>query len=90
MRKGSAEAEDYKKLIGHAAKAEFRRKWCEAKLQEAQKLQIQEKRHTITESTNGSYLSFRKIWEAEGLDEEGFKALQLHQTNTGTMTCRVH
>jgi hypothetical protein len=77
-------------LQGHAAKAEFRRKWCEAKLEEAKKAQIQEKRHTITESTNGSYLSFRKIWEAEGLDEDGFKALQLHQTHIGTMRCHVH
>lgn len=68
--------EEYKKLHGHAEKEEFRRKFLEAKLAAAKdKLQVKQQKHTIVDSSKGSYMSFYRIWEQEGKDEAGFKAI---------------
>ena len=34
---------------------------------------VETETHSHVDSKNGEYLTFRKIWEKEGLDEEGYK-----------------
>lgn len=57
-------------------KRKYRLKWAKKKLKELQKEEYLEKEHlSETDLREGTYLPFRKLWEAEGLDEEGYQAL---------------
>ena len=57
-------------------KRKYRLKWAKKKLKEIQKEEYLEKEHlSETDLREGTYLPFRKLWEAEGLDEEGYQAL---------------
>ena len=62
-------------MQGWAEKRAFRLRWAAAKMEEAISKKV---RRTIVKEAwkkRGRYMSFRKIWEEEGLDEAGFKAL---------------
>ena len=74
VKKGSPEAEQYKGLQGHVAKKEFRQKWAEQKLQEAQQKQQKVTKLVHSELSTGAYMSFKRIWDAEGSGMEGLKA----------------
>ena len=74
--------EEFKGLCGHEAKAKFRQDWASEKLKRAQKkLEVmKEQSLASTEEVHGIYLPFKKIWEQEGSDMEGYGALsvQMH------------
>jgi hypothetical protein len=78
---------EYRGLSGHAEKAEFRAKWAKVKLEEAE-LQLQKLQTTKCESHTqetvavGTYLPFKKIWDMEGSDQEGYAALRGIQRGT--------
>jgi len=65
---------EYQKLTGHQAKADFRLKWASLELQAAEKTAAKSKTHSQEEACIGTYRSFRRIWESEGQDSEGFQA----------------
>ena len=65
---------EYKKLTGHQAKEEFRLKWAELEVQAAERASVKTKTHSQEETCIGTYRPFRRIWEAEGQDSEGFQA----------------
>lgn len=69
--------DEYKKLHGHAAKNAFRKKFLETKLAAAkEKLHVKREKHTVVDSSVGTYMSFYRIWEHEGKDPAGFKAIR--------------
>ena len=65
---------EYKKLTGHQAKEEFRLKWAELEVRAAERASVKTKTHSQEETCIGTYRPFRRIWEAEGQDSEGFQA----------------
>lgn len=65
---------EYKKLTGHQAKEEFRLKWAELEVRAAERAAVKTKTHSQEETCIGTYRPFRRIWEAEGQDSEGFQA----------------
>ena len=65
---------EYKKLTGHQAKEEFRLKWAELEVRAAERKSVKTKTHSQEETCIGTYRPFRRIWEAEGQDSEGFQA----------------
>ena len=75
-KKGTPGAQAYSGCKRQAAKAKFRVEWAKTEL----KLIKDEHTHTeaeeIINSNSGMFLPFRKIWEAEGLDSEGYEAIQ--------------
>ena len=69
-------SDEYKKLHGHAEKNEFRRRFLEQKLAAAkEKLQVKTNKHTVVDSSVGTYMSFYRVWEMEGKDKAGFQAI---------------
>ena len=79
----------YKGAVGHAAKAAFREEWCKKKLAEAQRrLEMQkEQRHELSDQIVGKFMPFRKVWEAEGLDEDGYVAIRGQEKDTPAKAC---
>jgi hypothetical protein len=78
--KGDKElAEAYKGAIGREAKAAFREDWRRKKVALAEKkVQMhKEQRHELSDQIVGTYKPFRKLWEAEGLDKEGWMATRV-------------
>jgi hypothetical protein len=69
-------AKEYKGLIGNAAKEAFRSRWAAAKLKEAEsKLQmLKSECHQQEHSTTGTYLPFKRVWDMEGSDKDGYLA----------------
>ena len=74
LKKGGNQADEYRGLQGHAAKKEFRQKWAAEKLLEAQKKQVKTNKLVHSELSTGTYMSFKRIWDAGGSDMEGLKA----------------
>ena len=74
MAKDSDKAKEYRGLVGRQAKAQFRAKWVAQKLEAAERKMNKVQKHVITDQTDGTYLPFKKLWEAEGSDNAGFKA----------------
>lgn len=81
----------YRGLQGHAQKAEFRLKWAKNKLVEAE-MKLEEMTKTETHShqevTTGTYLPFRRVWEMEGQDNEGYLAFR--STNEHHHNCIMY
>ena len=75
MAKQTEAASEYKLLVGQEAKKEWRNKWLVQKLNAAIKKSIKKAKFTVTDEKVGSYLPFRRVWEAEGLDADGYRAL---------------
>lgn len=65
---------EYQKLTGNQAKEEFRLKWAELEVRAAERSAVKQKTHSQEETCIGTYRPFRRIWEAEGQDSEGFQA----------------
>ena len=63
--------------------------WCKDKLKEAQKRMEKITSYTIAEELNGSYMSFRKVWDHEGLDEAGYEAHISHQSQGCLAKCML-
>jgi hypothetical protein len=79
IRSDPALAAEYKGVVGREAKAAFREEWCKKKagvLERKIKLH-KEQRHELTDQIQGTYRPFRKVWEAEGLDKEGYMAIRV-------------
>lgn len=76
--RSGAKTEEYKKLQGWQAKREFRQRWAESKLQVVIDNKVRTTKISSKWLKNGRFMSFRKIWEQEGLDEAGFRAALLH------------
>ena len=72
-------AEAYRGTIGREAKSAFREEWCKKKVAMTEKkVKMQkEQRHELSDTIVGTYLPFRKLWEAEGLDQEGWMAIRV-------------
>ena len=72
-------AEGYKGAIGREAKAAFREEWCKKKLAIAEKKVAMQKEqcHELSDKIVGTYMPFRKLWEAEGLDQDGWMAIRV-------------
>ena len=66
--------DDYKHLLGRDAKKAFRMKWRQLKLEAAEKRAIKETKELHEDRTVGTYLPFKKVWDAEGSDDAGFQA----------------
>ena len=75
MAKSTEEAQEYRGLLTHEAKKEWRQKWLKRKFDGAMKKYQKKTKMTILEQTEGVYLPFRRVWEMEGLDQDGLKAL---------------
>ena len=75
MKKDTKEALEYRNLVGRKAKAEFRAKWAELKLEAAQKKAVKEQRHEMSEYAHAQHTPFKKLWDAEGSDQAGFRAI---------------
>ena len=72
---------EYAKLTGHAEKANFRAKWAKLKLEEAEaKLDTMQmdkcESHTQETVAVGTYMPFKKIWDQEGTDHDGYVAFR--------------
>jgi hypothetical protein len=90
-------ASEYKGLVGRAAKEAFRAKWSETKVENAEvKLAtLKAECHQLEDSTTGTYLPFKRLWESEGSDDAGFQAFWLKQMgacqdsscSAGTLWC---
>ena len=78
LKNDSALAGAYKGTIGREAKQKFREDWCKTKLAITEKkIQMRkEQNHELKDTIVGTYLPFRKLWEAEGLDQEGWMAIR--------------
>ena len=72
-------AEAYKGTIGREAKAAFREEWCKKKLAIAEKKVAMQKEqcHELSDKIVGTYMPFRTLWEAEGLDQDGWMAIRV-------------
>ena len=80
----------YQGLVGHQEKATFRKKWASMKIEqlELQQLQTKSETHSRETATLGTYLPFKKIWDQEGQDEEGFVAFR--GTQMGCISKLLH
>ena len=81
MAKDPESKAEYTKLTGHAEKADFRAKWAKLKLVEAEeKLEAMQmdkcESHTQETVAVGTYLPFKKIWDQEGADHDGYVAFR--------------
>ena len=74
MKKDPQMAEEYKKLPGLAKKEEFRLQWATMKVKEAEKKAIKEKKSSKEETTTGTYVPFKRLWDREGDDLAGYRA----------------
>lgn len=76
--KDKDKALEFKGLVGNQAKAQFRKNWATEKLKAARrKLELlKEQSLTASEEVHGTYLPFRRIWDQEGADMEGYMALR--------------
>ena len=84
LRKDGEFAAEYNNTLGREAKAKFRQKWCQGKLEACEKKLTKETKQILTDETVGVYLPFRKLWESEGLDESGYQA-----TGCKTASCTL-
>ena len=73
LKQNSKDEQEYRSLVGHQAKKAWRNKWLEAKLEQATKKQVKATKQSVASELSGQYLPFRKVWEAEGLDSDGYK-----------------
>ena len=84
--------DEYQGLRGHQSKASFRSKWARAKLEQAElelkQLQTKSESHSHETATQGTFLPFKKIWDQEGQDEEGFVAFR--GTQMGCISKLLH
>ena len=80
----------YQGLVGHQEKAAFRKKWASMKIEKLEKMQLQTESeiHSRETATLGTYLPFKKIWDQEGQDEEGFVAFR--GTQMGCISKLLH
>jgi hypothetical protein len=67
-------ADSYRALGSNQSKADFRLKWASLKLADAHKTSYKAEKSMEEELKEGRYLPFRKVWDAEGCDMEGYKA----------------
>ena len=75
LKQNADDGDQYKALLSHSAKKEWRDKRLQQKLEKATKKYVKTTRESASSALVGTYVSFRKLWEAEGLDKEGYKAL---------------
>ena len=75
MGKDTSDAEEYRSLTTRPAKLEFRQRWVAQKLAEAERRQIKKTVQMESSETIGTYMSFRRIWDAEGSDRAGYQAI---------------
>ena len=65
----------YKQCTSNTARAKFRLDWATSALAAGTKRGVKIKSHIQEESLEGKYLPFKKLWEAEGEDMQGWKAI---------------
>ena len=75
LKKDEDIADLYKKCINNSAKAKFRLDWATSVLDAGTKSAVKTKSHIQEESLEGKYLPFKKLWEAEGDDMQGWTAI---------------
>lgn len=75
MKKDEDLAELYKKCSNNSAKAKFRLDWATSALAAGTKSAVKTQSHIQEESLEGKYLPFKKLWEAEGDDMQGWTAI---------------
>ena len=75
LKKDKELCHDYKGLVGRAAKAAFRQRWAQSRMEAASRACTKEEKHTFAEEAAGQYLPFKRIWELEGADKAGFQAI---------------
>lgn len=77
----------YDREVGRAAKAAFRLQWAETKLKEAQtsRTKVYGEDFRIVNTKNGKYLSFKRVWDAEGNDLLGFRSALLYTSKCAAM-----
>jgi len=86
--KDQDKALEFKGLVGNEAKAQFRQNWANEKLKAARrKLDLlKEQSLQQSEEVHGTYLPFRRIWDQEGADMEGYMALR-GQSPSASVEC---
>jgi hypothetical protein len=87
LAKDSELKEAYSILVGHEAKQNFRLNWAKLELREAEKKAIKTKSHTKEQKVVGTYMPFRRLWDHEGQDRAGFKALCHKRFNQNRSCC---
>lgn len=75
LKKDSEMADMYKQCKGNDAKAKFRLDWATSCLAAGSKSAVKTSSHVQVESLEGKYLPFKKLWEAEGDDMQGWTAI---------------
>ena len=75
LKKDEDMADLYKKCINNSAKAKFRLDWATSVLDAGTLSAVKTKSHIQEESLEGKYLPFKKLWEAEGDDMQGWTAI---------------
>ena len=74
--KGSEAYEHYMTLKTHLAKKEFRQAWAQKQFDSLRESKRYTQSHREVNLQHGTYLPFRKVWEAEGMDKPGYEALR--------------
>ena len=70
-RSAEAKTDAYKKLQTHEQKQAFRQEWARTKYAEVLEKKVYARTHKMVRTERGRYLSFKKICEEEGEDEDG-------------------
>lgn len=74
LKKDPSLKDTYNGLVGHKAKSEFRAKWASMKMESAMSLKEKLETTRHKEKVEGTYMSFKRIWDQEGADADGFQA----------------
>ena len=73
MKKHKESFQEYKGLTGVHAKKAFRDQWLNKKLEDAKCRVIKSQKFTILDEKNGVYISFKRVWDLEGSDMDGYQ-----------------
>ena len=82
MKNNTEQNDAYKSLKSRGLKQKFREEWAKRKATECEKKQIKKQKVSHQELAHGTYLSFYKLWEAEGMDKSGYLVPYMHVHST--------
>ena len=77
-RSAASQSPQYKSLKTWGEKAAFRKKWAATELDAIVEKKTRKTVLSTKWKNKGRYMALRKIWEEEGLDEDGFAAAASH------------
>eukprot|EP00974_Lingulodinium_polyedra_P029738 2866072-Lingulodinium_polyedra.AAC.1 len=76
--KGSVAYLEYHSLKTDKQKAAFRLAWAKKRYEDTVAKKFRTEQFKLVDSSKGTYLPFRKVWEAEGMDRLGLEAAQTY------------